>query len=162
LVDFPVDIPEWAEPAQLLFLKGVVFLALPSQLMVVKLTTDMHTPAQYNELVATREADKGKQQAVPTIKDNSNYGQWQSEEEEEAKEGEMATQRFQHMQQNKKLTKKKVNKAKNAAVLANRAQNDFSGRIPNGLGVRSGGRSMLSGSTCVSAGLLAPVAIICP
>ncbi|KAG6874781.1 hypothetical protein C0992_006579 [Termitomyces sp. T32_za158] len=60
----------------------------------------------------------------------------QSEEEEEAKEGELAAQRFQHVQRNKKLAKKKANRAKAAAALAHRAQNDFSGRIPDGLGVK--------------------------
>ncbi|KAG6871370.1 hypothetical protein C0992_011136, partial [Termitomyces sp. T32_za158] len=96
LVDFPADIPTWAEPAQLLFLKEVIFPALPSQLAVVKLTTDPCTPAQYDGLTATAAAGKGKQQAVPTIKDDSDYGQLQSEEEEEAEEGESAAQRFQH------------------------------------------------------------------
>ncbi|KAG6892686.1 hypothetical protein C0992_012939, partial [Termitomyces sp. T32_za158] len=45
LVDFPADIPARAEPAQLLFLKEVIFPAPPSQLPVVKLTTDPRTPA---------------------------------------------------------------------------------------------------------------------
>ncbi|KAG6870568.1 hypothetical protein C0992_012995, partial [Termitomyces sp. T32_za158] len=35
-----------------------------------------------------------------------------------------------------KLAKKKANRAKAAAALAHRAQNDFSGRIPDGLGVK--------------------------
>ncbi|KAG6875570.1 hypothetical protein C0992_003270 [Termitomyces sp. T32_za158] len=87
LIDFPANIPEWAEAAQLLFLKEVVFLALPSKLTVVKLTTDPRIPAQYDGLVATVVVDKGKQWAVPTIDDDSDYGQSQSEEEEEAKEG---------------------------------------------------------------------------
>ncbi|KAG6888673.1 hypothetical protein C0992_007880 [Termitomyces sp. T32_za158] len=120
LVDFPAYILEQEEPAQLLFLKEVVFPVLPSQLKVVKLTTDPCTPVQYNGLVAARAANKGKQQVVPAIKDDSHYGQLQSEEEEEAKEGEMAAQRFQHVQQNKRLAKEKVNKAKNAAALLHR------------------------------------------
>ncbi|KAG6876319.1 hypothetical protein C0992_013380 [Termitomyces sp. T32_za158] len=103
---------------------------------VVKLSIDPRTPAQYDELMATAAVDKGKQRAVPAIEDDSNYGQLQSKEEEEAKEGELATQRFQRVQHNKKLAKKKVNRAKAVAAIAHRAQNDFSGRIPDGLGVK--------------------------
>ncbi|KAG6895675.1 hypothetical protein C0992_013329 [Termitomyces sp. T32_za158] len=136
LADFPADILVWAEPAQLLFLKEVIFPAPPSQLPVVKLTIDLRTLAQYNGLTATAAVDKGKQQAVPAIEDDSDYGQSQSKEEEEAKEGELAAQRFQHVQRNKKLAKKKANRAKAAAAIAHRAQNDFSGRIPDGLGVK--------------------------
>ncbi|KAG6894771.1 hypothetical protein C0992_004757 [Termitomyces sp. T32_za158] len=162
LVNFPADIPTWAELAQLLFMKEVIFPALPSQLTVVKLTTDPRTPAQYDGLMATAAAGKGKQRAVPAIDDDSNYGQLQSKEEEEAKEGELATQRFQHVQRNKKLTKKKANRAKAAAAIAHRVQNDFLGHIPDGLGVRSGARSTSSSSTHASMGLLTPVVIICP
>ncbi|KAG6894244.1 hypothetical protein C0992_006945, partial [Termitomyces sp. T32_za158] len=136
LVDFPVDIPAWAEPAQLLFLKEVIFPAPTSQLTVVKLTTDPRTPAQYDGLTATAAVGKGKQRAVPAIEDDSDYGQSQSEEEEEAKEGESAAQRFQCVQRNKKLAKKKANRVKAAAAIAHRAQNDFSGCIPDGLGVK--------------------------
>ncbi|KAG6874889.1 hypothetical protein C0992_006072 [Termitomyces sp. T32_za158] len=71
-----------------------------------------------------------------SIQDDSDYGQSQSKEEEEAKEGELAAQHFQHVQRNKKLAKKKANRAKAAAAIAHRAQNDFSGRIPDGLGVK--------------------------
>ncbi|KAG6875225.1 hypothetical protein C0992_004689, partial [Termitomyces sp. T32_za158] len=137
LVDFPADIPARAEPAQLLFLKEVIFPAPPSQLTVVKLTTDPCTPAQYNGLTATVAAGKGKQRAVPAIEDDSDYGQSQSEEDEEAEEGELAAQRFQRMQRNKKLAKKKANRAKAAAALVHRAQNDFLGCIPDGLEVKS-------------------------
>ncbi|KAG6893670.1 hypothetical protein C0992_009134 [Termitomyces sp. T32_za158] len=136
LVDFPADIPMQAEPAQLLFLKEVIFPAPPSQLTVVKLTTDPRMLAQYNGLTATAATGKGKQRAVPAIKDDSDYGQSQSKEEEEAEEGGLAAQRFQHMQRNKKLTKKKANRAKAATAIVHRAQNDFSGRIPDGLGVK--------------------------
>ncbi|KAG6894790.1 hypothetical protein C0992_004671 [Termitomyces sp. T32_za158] len=136
LVNFPVDILAQAEPAQLLFMKEVIFPAPPSQFTVVKVTIDPRTPVQYNGLTATVAVDKGKQRAVPAIEDDSDYGQLQSEEEEEAKEGELAAQRFQHVQHNKKLTKKKANRAKVAAAIAHRAQNDFSGRIPDGLGVK--------------------------
>ncbi|KAG6885318.1 hypothetical protein C0992_005211 [Termitomyces sp. T32_za158] len=80
LIDFPADIPVRAEFAQLLFMKEVIFLAPPSQLTVVKLTIDPCTPAHYNGLTATAAVDKGKQQAVPSIDDDSDYGQLQSKE----------------------------------------------------------------------------------
>ncbi|KAG6895127.1 hypothetical protein C0992_003047 [Termitomyces sp. T32_za158] len=124
--------------------------APPSQLTVVKLTTDPCMPVQYNGLTATAAAGKGKQWAMPTIEDDSDYEQLQSEEEEEAKEGESAAQRFQHVQRNKKLAKKKANKAKAAVAIAHRAHNDFSGRIPDGLGVKVGDHSTLSSSTLAS------------
>ncbi|KAG6871622.1 hypothetical protein C0992_010586, partial [Termitomyces sp. T32_za158] len=117
-------------------MKEVIFPAPPSQLTVVKLTIDTCTPAHYDGLTATAAVDKGKQRAVPSIDDDSNYGQLQSEEEEEAEEGESAAQRFQRMQRNKKLAQKKANKAKAVAALAHRAQNDYSGCIPDGLGVK--------------------------
>ncbi|KAG6875936.1 hypothetical protein C0992_001676 [Termitomyces sp. T32_za158] len=94
LIDFLANIPAWAEFAQLLFMKKVIFPALPSQLTVVKLAIDPCTPAQYNGLTATAVVDKGKQRAMPAIEDDSNYGQLQSEEEEEAEEGELAAQNF--------------------------------------------------------------------
>ncbi|KAG6885863.1 hypothetical protein C0992_004831, partial [Termitomyces sp. T32_za158] len=78
-------------------MKEVIFPAPPTQLTVVKLTTDSCTPVQYDGLMATVAADKGKQQVVPTIEDDSDYGQSQSKEEE-AEEGESSTQHFQHMQ----------------------------------------------------------------
>ncbi|KAG6870252.1 hypothetical protein C0992_000606, partial [Termitomyces sp. T32_za158] len=61
----------------------------------------------YDGLTATAAAGKGKQRAVPAIEDDSDYEQSQSKEEEEAEEGESAAQRFQHVQRNKKLAKKK-------------------------------------------------------
>ncbi|KAG6898466.1 hypothetical protein C0993_006637 [Termitomyces sp. T159_Od127] len=67
--------------------------------------------------------------------DMSDYGQ-SSEEEEEEEEGETPAQRFQCVQQNKKLAKKKANRAEAAATLARRVQNNFSGRIPDGLEVK--------------------------
>ncbi|KAG6883522.1 hypothetical protein C0992_008550, partial [Termitomyces sp. T32_za158] len=100
---------------------------------------------------------KGKQRAVPTIEDDSDYGQLQSEEEEEAKEGESAAQRFQRVQRNKKLAKKKVNRVKAAAAIAHRAQNDFSGRIPDGLGVKVWGPLDVKRLNSCFWGLLAPV-----
>ncbi|KAG6893822.1 hypothetical protein C0992_008519 [Termitomyces sp. T32_za158] len=134
-IDFPADIPAWAEFAQLLFMKKVIFLTLPSQLTVVKLTIDSRTPAQYNGLMATEAVDKGKQRSVPAIEDDSDYGQSQSKEEE-AKKGKSAAQRFQRMQRNKKLAKKKANRVKAVAAIAHRVQNDFSGCIPDGLEVK--------------------------
>ncbi|KAG6876123.1 hypothetical protein C0992_000857, partial [Termitomyces sp. T32_za158] len=136
LVNFPADIPAWAESAQLLFMKEVIFPAPPSQLTVVKLTIDPHTLAQYNGLTAMAAVDKGKQRAVPAIENDSDYGQLQSEEEEEAKAGELAAQHFQRVQRNKKLAKKKANRAKAVVAIAHRAQNVFSGCIPDGLEVK--------------------------
>ncbi|KAG6876501.1 hypothetical protein C0992_012752 [Termitomyces sp. T32_za158] len=134
VVDFPADIPEWAGPTQMLFLKAILIPAPPTQLMVVVVPTDLRTPVQYDGLTVTAAADKSKQRMVPSIDNDSNYGELPSKEEEE--EGKTPTQRFQHIQQNKKLTQKKANKAKNAAALVHRMQNDFLRHIPNGLGVK--------------------------
>ncbi|KAG6870797.1 hypothetical protein C0995_010576 [Termitomyces sp. Mi166 len=94
----------------------VSILAPPPQFAVVILTTDPRTPEQYDGLVATQQktvaASKGKGKAVATVNDESDYGQSSSEEEQELEEGESAAQRFQHVQQNKKLTSKKANAAK--------------------------------------------------
>ncbi|KAG6858568.1 hypothetical protein C0995_015638, partial [Termitomyces sp. Mi166 len=73
---------------------------------------------------------------VPTLSDKSDYGESSSEHEWELEEGESVAQRFQHVQYNKKLTAKKASKAKAEAALQHRAINDFSGCIPNGLGVK--------------------------
>ncbi|KAG6858686.1 hypothetical protein C0995_014737, partial [Termitomyces sp. Mi166 len=78
----------------------------------------------------------GKGKIVPTLSDESYYGELSSEHEWESEEGESAAQRFQHMQYNKKLAAKKASKAKAEAALQHRAINDFSGCIPNGLGVK--------------------------
>ncbi|KAG6872053.1 hypothetical protein C0992_009940 [Termitomyces sp. T32_za158] len=111
-----------------------------AQFDMVLLATDPRTPAQYDGMMAeaakTAAASKGKQRVVSTKEDNSNYGQSSSEAEEEEEEGKTPAQRFQHVQQNKKLAKKKMNRAQAAAALAYRAQNNFSGRIPDGLGVK--------------------------
>ncbi|KAG6897691.1 hypothetical protein C0992_012160 [Termitomyces sp. T32_za158] len=111
-----------------------------AQFKVVLLATDPRMPVQYDGMIAeaakTAAASKGKQRVVLTKEDNSNYGQSSSEQEEEEEEGKTAAQRFQHIQRNKKLAKKKANKTQAAAVLAHRAQNNFSGRIPNSLGVK--------------------------
>ncbi|KAG6860017.1 hypothetical protein C0995_000445 [Termitomyces sp. Mi166 len=116
-------------------------LAPPSQFPVVILTTDPRTLEQYDGLVATQQktaaASKGKKKVVATIEDESNYGQSSSEDEQELEEGELAAQRFQRVQQNKKLAIKKANAAKAEAAQQYQAINDFSGHIPNGLKVKA-------------------------
>ncbi|KAG6892570.1 hypothetical protein C0995_003113, partial [Termitomyces sp. Mi166 len=118
----------------------MVILAPPPQFAVVVVTTDLRTPEQYDGLVATQQkaaaAFKGKGKIVLTLSDESDYGESSSEHERESEEGESAAQRFQHVQYNKKLTAKKANKAKAGAALQHRAINDFSGCIPDGLGVK--------------------------
>ncbi|KAG6893493.1 hypothetical protein C0995_000363, partial [Termitomyces sp. Mi166 len=118
VVDFPNNVPAQAGPAQLLFM----------------------TLKQYDGLVATQQktaaASKGKGKAVATVNDKSNYGQSLSEDEQESEEGELAAQRFQRMQRNKKLTSKKANIAKARDAQQHWAINDFSGCIPNGLEVK--------------------------
>ncbi|KAG6859194.1 hypothetical protein C0995_010778 [Termitomyces sp. Mi166 len=124
----------------MLFLHAVAIPAPPPQLAVVVVTTDPRTPEQYNGLVATQQkavaASKGKGKIVPTLSDESDYGELLSEHEWETEEGESVAQCFQRVQYNKRLTAKKVNKAKAEAALQHRAINDFSGRIPDGLGVK--------------------------
>ncbi|KAG6887593.1 hypothetical protein C0992_011614, partial [Termitomyces sp. T32_za158] len=140
LVDFPAGVPARAEFAQLIFMSPIVVPAPAAQFDVVVVATDLRTPAQYDGLTAeaakTAAASKGKQQVVPTEEDASNYGQLSSEAEEEEEEGKTPAQRFQRVHRNKKLAKKKANRAQAAAALAHRAQNKFSGRIPNGLGMK--------------------------
>ncbi|KAG6876830.1 hypothetical protein C0993_012718 [Termitomyces sp. T159_Od127] len=136
IVDFSANIPERAEAAQMLFMKAMVFPAPPELVVVVVVSTDLHTPVQYDGIVATMAAKKGKHCEAPSVNDDSDYGELQSEEEEEDKEDKTPTQRFQHIQQNKKIAKKKVNKAKAAAALAHKVQNNFSSCILNGLGVK--------------------------
>ncbi|KAG6899141.1 hypothetical protein C0993_000306 [Termitomyces sp. T159_Od127] len=135
IVDFLANILEQAEPTQMLFMKAMVFLALPEQSIVVALTTDLCTPVQYDRIVATAAVKKGKHCDVLLVDNDSDYGESQSEEEEE-EEGKMPAQCFQHIQQNKKVTKKKANKAKAATTLAHQVQNNFSGCIPNGQEVK--------------------------
>ncbi|KAG6858915.1 hypothetical protein C0995_012919, partial [Termitomyces sp. Mi166 len=124
----------------MLFLHAVAILAPPLQLTVVVVTTDPRTPEQYNGLIATQQknatASKSKGKVVPTLSDESNYGESSSEHERESEKGESVAQRFQRMQYNKKLAAKKVSKAKAEAALQHRAINDFSGRIPDELGVK--------------------------
>ncbi|KAG6900084.1 hypothetical protein C0993_003139 [Termitomyces sp. T159_Od127] len=136
IVDFPANIPQWAEAAQMLFMKAIVFLAPPEQVAVVVVPTDPCTPVQYNKIVATVAAKKGKHHEAPPVNNDSNYWELQSDEEEEEEEGETHTQHFQRVQQNKKIAKKKANKAKAAAALVHRVQNNFSGRISDRLEVR--------------------------
>ncbi|KAG6868012.1 hypothetical protein C0993_008387 [Termitomyces sp. T159_Od127] len=137
IIDFPANISQQAEPVQMLFIKTVVFLAPLKRVSVVVVSTDSHITAQYNGIVATAAAKKGKHCEAPPIDDDSNYGESQlDKEEEEEKEGEMPTQHFQRIQQYKKIAKKKANKAKVAATLTHPAQNNFSGCISNALGVK--------------------------
>ncbi|KAG6893347.1 hypothetical protein C0995_000803, partial [Termitomyces sp. Mi166 len=106
----------------------------------VVVTTDPRTPEQYDGLIVTQQkaaaASKGKGKVVPTLSDKSDYGESLSVHEQELEEGESVAQRFQHVQYNKKLTAKKARKAKAEAALQHRAINDFSGCIPDGLGVK--------------------------
>ncbi|KAG6894773.1 hypothetical protein C0993_010834 [Termitomyces sp. T159_Od127] len=140
IVDFPAGVPAWADTMQLLFMLPITVPAPAAQFEVVVVATDPRTPVQYDGLMAevakTSAASKGKMKAVPMEEDSSDYVQSSSKEEEEEEEGKTPAQRFQRIQRNKKLAKKKANRAEAAAALACRAQNDFSGRIPNGLGVK--------------------------
>ncbi|KAG6859082.1 hypothetical protein C0995_011654, partial [Termitomyces sp. Mi166 len=101
------------------------------------------TPEQYDGLIVTQQkaaaASKGKGKVVPTLLDESNYGESLSVHERESEEGESVAQCFQRVQYNKKLAAKKARKAKAEAALQHRAINDFSGRIPDGLGVKGMG-----------------------
>ncbi|KAG6898922.1 hypothetical protein C0993_002745 [Termitomyces sp. T159_Od127] len=85
------------------------------QFELVKLATDPCTPVQYDGLVAeaakTAATSKGKQLVISTEEDESDYGQSSSKADEEEEEGKTLTQHFHCVQHNKKLTKKKVNKA---------------------------------------------------
>ncbi|KAG6859250.1 hypothetical protein C0995_010310 [Termitomyces sp. Mi166 len=139
-MDFSDNVPAQAGPAQLLFMHAVSILAPPPQFAVVILTTDSRMPEQYDGLVVTQQKtvamSKGKGKAVATIESESDYGQFLSEDEQESEKGESAAQRFQHMQQNKKLASKKANIVKAEAAQQHWAINDFSGCIPDGLGVK--------------------------
>ncbi|KAG5333152.1 hypothetical protein C0989_006194 [Termitomyces sp. Mn162] len=119
---------------------AILILAPPPQFAVVVLITDPRMPEQYDELVATQQktaaTSKGKGKAVAMIEDDSNYGQFLSEDKQESEERESAAQHFQHMQHNKKLATKKANIAKAEAAQQHKAINDFSGHIPNRLGVK--------------------------
>ncbi|KAG6859453.1 hypothetical protein C0995_008339 [Termitomyces sp. Mi166 len=140
IVSFPSNVPARVGLEQMLFLHAVAIPAPPPQFTVVVVTTDPRTPEQYDGLVATQQkaaaASKGKGKIVLMLSDESDYGELLSEHERESEKGESAAQRFQRVQYNKKLTAKKANKAKAEAALQHRAINDFSGRIPDGLGVK--------------------------
>ncbi|KAG6871183.1 hypothetical protein C0995_007435 [Termitomyces sp. Mi166 len=116
VVDFFNNIPARAGPAQLLFMHAVLIPAPSPQFPVVILTTDPRTLKQYDGLVVTQQKtaatfkDKGK--AVATIEDESDYGQFSLEDKQESE------------------------KAKAEAAQQHQAINDFSGRIPDGLGVK--------------------------
>ncbi|KAG6858033.1 hypothetical protein C0995_003182, partial [Termitomyces sp. Mi166 len=116
IVNFPSNVPTQAGPGQLLFLHAMVILAPPPQLAVVVVTTDPRTPEQYDGLIATQQkaaaASKGKRKVVPTLSDESDYGESLSVHEQKSEEGESVAQRFQHVQYNKKLTAKKASQAK--------------------------------------------------
>ncbi|KAG6897665.1 hypothetical protein C0995_010280 [Termitomyces sp. Mi166 len=98
VVDFPDNVPAQAGPAQLLFMHALSIPAPPSQFAMVILTIDLRTLEQYNGLVATQQktaaASKSKGKVVATIKDESDYGQFLSEDEQESEEGELAAQHF--------------------------------------------------------------------
>ncbi|KAG6870824.1 hypothetical protein C0995_010338, partial [Termitomyces sp. Mi166 len=140
VVSFPSNVPTQAGPGQMLFLHAVAIPAPPLQFAVVVVTTDPRTPEQYDGLVVIQQkaaaASKGKGKIVLTLSDESDYGELLSEHERKSEEEESAAQRFQHVQYNKKLATKMVNKAKAKAALQHRAINDFSGCIPNRLGVK--------------------------
>ncbi|KAG6871377.1 hypothetical protein C0995_005320 [Termitomyces sp. Mi166 len=72
--------------------------APPPQFAVVVLTTDPRTLEQYDGLLVTQQKtvamSKGKRKAVATIDDESDYGQFSSEDKQESEEGESAAQRF--------------------------------------------------------------------
>ncbi|KAG6883113.1 hypothetical protein C0995_012897 [Termitomyces sp. Mi166 len=123
VLDFPDNVPAQAGPAQLLFMHAISIPAPPPQFTRLN-----------RKLRAT---SKGKGKAVAMIKNESDYGQFLSEDKQESEEGESAAQRFQHMQRNKKLAMKKANIAKAEAAQQHQAINDFSGHIPDGLGVKA-------------------------
>ncbi|KAG6870881.1 hypothetical protein C0995_009934, partial [Termitomyces sp. Mi166 len=111
VVNFPSNVPTQAGPGQMLFLHAMAIPAPPPQLAVVVVTTDSRTPEQYNGLIATQQkaaaASKGKGKVVPTLSDESDYGESSSEHKRESEEGESVAQRFQRVQYNKKLAAKK-------------------------------------------------------
>ncbi|KAG6867675.1 hypothetical protein C0993_012540 [Termitomyces sp. T159_Od127] len=75
ILDFPANIPQQAEAAQMLFMKAIVFLAPPEQVAVVVVPTDLCTPVQYDGIVATVAAEKAKHHEAPLVDNNSNYGE---------------------------------------------------------------------------------------
>ncbi|KAG6859412.1 hypothetical protein C0995_008862 [Termitomyces sp. Mi166 len=101
VVDFPDNVPAQAGPAQLLFMHAVLIPAPPPQFPVVILTTDPRMLEQYDGLVATQQKTaatfKGKGKAVATIEDESDYGQFLSEDKQES-EGATAFEFNSHQQ----------------------------------------------------------------
>ncbi|KAG6875426.1 hypothetical protein C0993_009269, partial [Termitomyces sp. T159_Od127] len=91
IVDFPANILQQAEAAQMLFMKAVVFPASPEQVAVVVVHTNPHAQVQYDGIVFTAVAQKGKHCEALPINDDSNYRELQSEEEEEKEESKMHT-----------------------------------------------------------------------
>lgn len=114
---------------------SMLMLALLAQYSVVMLTLDSCTLAQYDSLVAIKKKQtmpgKGKAKAVFLF----NYGKLSSEQEKGEKE-ELVADYFQCVTCNKHLAKKKTDHAKAEQALCYRAENDFSGRIPNTLEVK--------------------------
>ncbi|KAG6858829.1 hypothetical protein C0995_013600 [Termitomyces sp. Mi166 len=121
VVNFLSNVPAQAGLGQMLFLRAMAIPAPPPQLAVV---------------VKDVAASKGKGKVVLTLSDKSDYGESSSMHKRELEEGESVAQDFQHVQYNKKLAAKKASKAKAEAALQHRAINDFSGHIPDGLGVK--------------------------
>ncbi|KAG6876933.1 hypothetical protein C0993_011960 [Termitomyces sp. T159_Od127] len=110
-----------------------------AQYHVVVLAKDLCTPAQYNGLVATQQkeaaASKGKAKAM-LLDDESNYGEEELEQEHDLEEGKMPQEKLQQVAWNKHIAKKKANIATAHAAQVKKAVNNFSGQIPNGLGVK--------------------------
>ena len=141
VIEFPAGIPAQAGKVLMLFLLPVTMPAPQAHFPVVTLTIDPRSPEQYDGLVATSKdrpmPGKGKGKApVPSLSDESDYGESSSEQEEEAEEGESAADRFQRVSRNKRIAKKKAICAKELQALKLRAEDEFSGRIPDGLGVK--------------------------
>ncbi|KAG6870700.1 hypothetical protein C0995_011267, partial [Termitomyces sp. Mi166 len=111
IVNFPSNVPTRAGLGQMLFLHAMAFPAPPPQLAVVVVTTDPRTPEQYDGLIVTQQKDatasKGKEKVVPTLSDESDYGELSPKHERELEEGESVAQHFQRVQYNKKLAAKK-------------------------------------------------------
>ncbi|KAG6892401.1 hypothetical protein C0995_003961, partial [Termitomyces sp. Mi166 len=99
VVNFSSNVPARAGLGQLLFLYAVAIPAPPPQLAVVVVTTDPRTPEQYNGLIITQRkaaaASKSKEKVVPTLSDESDYGELLSVHEWKSEKGESVAQHFQ-------------------------------------------------------------------
>ncbi|KAG6883447.1 hypothetical protein C0993_006104 [Termitomyces sp. T159_Od127] len=139
VMDFPASIPNHTEPAQMLFMLLISISGPPAQYPVVIVAKDPHTPVQYDGLVATQQkeaaASKGKGKAIPSDNE-SNYGEEESEQEHDSEEGKMPHEKLQQIAWNKCIAKKKANITTAHAAQVKKAVNNFSGQIPNGLGVK--------------------------